>query len=61
MPHTTVALRSPPHARAMNEALGAATADVLLTKPPTRTADTFPFYGFCRKNKEPTSRLEPLT
>jgi hypothetical protein len=21
----------------------------------------FPFYGFCRKNKEPTSGLEPLT
>jgi len=37
------------------------TADALLTKPPTRSSGAFPFYGFCRKNKEPTSGLEPLT
>jgi hypothetical protein len=37
------------------------TADVLLTKPPMLVSRAFPFYGFCRKNKEPTSGLEPLT
>jgi hypothetical protein len=29
--------------------------------PPTRTSGTLRFYGFCRKNREPTSGLEPLT
>jgi hypothetical protein len=37
------------------------TADVLLTKRSTRTSSAFRFYGICRKNKEPTSGLEPLT
>src|SRR5215213_3390079 len=37
------------------------TADVLLTKLTTRTSSAFRFYGICRKNKEPTSGLEPLT
>jgi hypothetical protein len=36
------------------------TADVLLTKPSIRTSWASPFYGFCRKNREPTSGLEPL-
>jgi hypothetical protein len=39
----------------------ASTADVLLKKPPTRTSGTFYFCKFCRKNREPTSGLEPLT
>jgi hypothetical protein len=37
------------------------TADVLLTKPSIRTSWASPFYGFCRKNREPRSGLEPLT
>src|SRR5215217_9744585 len=37
------------------------TAYVLLTKPSTRTSCASRFYGICRKNKEPTSGLEPLT
>jgi hypothetical protein len=37
------------------------TADVLLTKPSTRTSCASHFYGICRKNKEPTSGLEPLS
>src|SRR4028118_7642 len=34
---------------------------LLLTKLPTRTSGAFRFCAFCRKNKEPTSGLEPLT
>ena len=34
------------------------TADVLLTKPPTRKSGAFGVYEICRKNKEPTSGLE---
>jgi curved DNA-binding protein CbpA len=37
------------------------TAAVLLTKTLTRTSWASRFYGFCRKNREPTSGLEPLT
>jgi hypothetical protein len=37
------------------------TADVLLTKPPTRTSRAFPFCGVCRQKREPTSGLEPLS
>src|SRR5215211_5219996 len=37
------------------------TADALLTKPSTLTSWFSRFYGFCRKIKEPTSGLEPLT
>ena len=37
------------------------TADVLLTKPSTRTSWASRFYRFCRKIREPTSGLEPLT
>ena len=37
------------------------TADVLLTKPSTRTSWASRFYWFCRKNREPTSGLEPPT
>src|SRR5215213_7593000 len=36
------------------------TADVLLTKPPARTSVAFRFCVFCRKEREPTSGLEPL-
>src|SRR5215208_3552737 len=36
-------------------------ADVLLTKPSTRKSCASRYYGICRKNKEPTSGLEPLT
>jgi hypothetical protein len=32
-----------------------------LTKPPMIWSGAFPFYSFCRKNKEPTSGLEPPT
>jgi hypothetical protein len=39
----------------------ASTADVLLTKPSIRTSRFSRFYGICRKNKGPTSGLEPLT
>src|SRR5918998_4781630 len=49
------------HANARDDAFGKSTADVLLTKPLTRTSSAFPFYGICRKNREPTSGLEPLT
>jgi hypothetical protein len=35
--------------------------DLLLTKPSMLVSETFHFYGICRKNKEPTSGLEPLT
>jgi hypothetical protein len=38
-----------------------ATADVLLTKSPMFWSEAFCFYGFCRKEREPTSGLEPLT
>ncbi len=34
---------------------------LLLTKLPTRTSGAFRFCEFCRKNKEPTSGLEPLS
>jgi hypothetical protein len=37
------------------------TAYLLLTKPSTRTSWECRFYRFCRKNREPTSGLEPLT
>src|SRR5215208_7738614 len=36
-------------------------ADVLLTKPSARTSGASRFYGFCRKIREPTSGLEPLS
>jgi hypothetical protein len=36
------------------------TADVLLTKPPTRTSGASYFHEICRENEEPTSGLEPL-
>jgi hypothetical protein len=49
------------HAKARDEALGKSTADVLLTKPPTRASGNFYFCAFCRKKGEPTSGLEPLT
>jgi hypothetical protein len=42
-------------------ARGSSTADVLLTKPSARTSGASRFYGFCRKIREPTSGLEPLT
>src|SRR5215217_8956567 len=42
-------------------ACGWSTADVLLTKRPARTSGASRFYGFCRKIREPTSGLEPLT
>jgi hypothetical protein len=48
-------------ADSMDQAFGNSTADVLLTKPSMSVSGTFHFYGFCRKNKEPTSGLEPLT
>ena len=38
-----------------------ATADVLLTKRPTRRLVAFGFCWFCRQKGEPTSGLEPLT
>src|SRR5215204_215613 len=37
------------------------TADALLTKPSTLTSWFSRFYWICRKIKEPTSGLEPLT
>ena len=37
------------------------TADLLLTKPPMSVSGALTFYGFCRRNEEPTSGLEPLT
>ena len=37
------------------------TADVLLTKCPTRTSGALRFYRICRQKREPTSGLEPLT
>jgi hypothetical protein len=37
------------------------TADVLLTERPMLVSRNFRFCGFCRKNREPTSGLEPLT
>ena len=49
------------HAKARDEAMGKPTADALLTKPPTRTSGNFYFCVFCRKKREPTSGLEPLT
>src|SRR5215213_1067959 len=42
-------------------ACGWSTADVLLTKPSARTSGASRFYGFCRKIREPTSGLEPLS
>src|SRR5215210_5496405 len=40
---------------------GESTADVLRTKPPTFVSGAFRFYGICRRKREPTSGLEPLT
>ena len=40
---------------------GVLSYSLLLTKPATRTSGFLVFYGFCRKNTEPTSGLEPLT
>src|SRR5688500_12800930 len=37
------------------------TAYVLLTKPPILVSGTFHFYRICRKKREPTSGLEPLS
>jgi hypothetical protein len=34
---------------------------LLLTKPPTPTSRALRFCGVCRKNREPTSGLEPPT
>jgi tetratricopeptide repeat protein len=45
----------------LSHLLGKSTADVLLTKLPIPTSGASCFCGFCRKNKEPTSGLEPLT
>jgi hypothetical protein len=49
------------HTDARDEVSGSSTADVLLTKPSIRTSCFSRFYGICRKNREPTSGLEPLT
>jgi len=42
----------------MDEVSGWSTADVLLTRPPTRTSDAFRFYSFCRKKRGPTCGLK---
>src|SRR5215203_5251428 len=45
----------------LNIATAEATADILLTKPPTRRLVALGFCRICRQKREPTSGLEPLT
>jgi hypothetical protein len=45
-------------AKSLDEALA---KSLLLAKPPTPTSRALRFCGVCRKNREPTSGLEPLS